>query len=1628
MSSNVPLFDLSSSRLSLYPSVQDFKDPLTTQLTKCIKEVLEARHLSGKLPAKNKLLSIQQISPKSAPHFAQCYKNALAALNQTALPLTDKKYLIFSKQLPKIEKLLTSDPDEFSSYSEQGIVVRFNEFAQDQNKIRASVLQRIENLRNEVFIKADKINDRAIGSLRLSLLQLYHCKDPLIKDKVLRTLIEILEGDPLSKYSSYLLVSLQKCLIGKIHDGSPEQQEGVTDLYPDLQHLLVKAYALTLEAILLQMSSPDPNIGRIQQSTKEEIWKGVDDLKSFLEGSSTEIQFWLHYSHQAVQRIKTDESDLMIALGRVWNIVKVGFNIARAIQNPEDADEELEGAYQNLKNAFAFFGLKKDWFEDLLFIRKLSRCCLGRPELFSQLMDLIQTKMLQVKKPSLLDAIALPGDPGMDNDTKLTLGIVIDLESVLFAIDHPQIQESALKLLLQLMTSEKEEIQQRIFVVLRRMSSAKNTALKNTAIILLRFYLALGLVEAHQLPATVFQKKNLQRLLSNTLFKSAYFPHVIHFFLKRIAEIKGIGNQRADSIAKLLAASKDMDVVKAIISCIAEIAPGLIGPDFEGKNLYYMSVELGNVNLVNFLGQSAVKLDIDAKERINGNTPLHLAVSLSHPEMVRALLNGGASVDQANDAGETPLHLAVRSKHYSASQYQILNDLVQNKAQLDARDIKGFTPLNLVIQEGNAFVVDFLLRQGAKVREEIFGSSALEVACIQAKSGNRMHELIVQYIIEDKLRNNSAFTTLEGVYLTAVLSEDGATICCSQDFAKFHSEKMLQSRKYRKGFSFHQNRMQLREEKGVLKLNRSMEAVVVPDEISKGLTSKTLELTELIKSGDFKIDELFHQILNPQKRKKEVLNSQLTKQLIFGSSPLGIRALHIAAVTGNVDAVSFLAASGADVDAQDQIGMTPLHFAALYRQNGILRKLLELGAKPNITNQFGDTPFMMYCGHIPSRSINTHLSVINVKDLPPSDDPDESLLRGFIEKGANPDLLDKEKNNSLHHAVEAGNLICIQWLIKNFPQLALQKNFSSLLPLDLAVINQDESAINAHLQPLNPKELAVFSTDYNRLKGQSLPLAHILADSGNFPLLEQLFMGDASQALQPDGSCRKEIPLHRAAIKGHLPIVQLYEKLEIDRQLKDGFGNTIAHLAALFHHQKLLKHLDETSFDFSIRNHANRLAAHIAARSGNVSLIKLCGLRKFILSKDGHGDLPIHLAARYGHLETVEYMASHFSAIMWMGDDEGNTPAHIAAGQGHEDVVKYFIDKGFDPETPNFFSESLLHMAAQEGKTKVLKRLLAQKVDIRAQDFEGETALHKAAFHQDKETMALLLETAKGLAGLPLILIHDIRKEISLLEILKKRPASKMEEERQKKALELLLRFEAPVLYPNEYGQNFLHLTCLGGNVGLLRFLETVFANKKDRLDFNAVDHKGNNCLHYAVESGSEDVVELLINAKCSLNHRNAEGSTPLAKAVSLRKFSLCKLLYEHKAIVTIVNNHKENLIHRFFSLPYPIASEGVDFIKSVIMKYPELLTGKDEMKQTPLHILAQFGHEDCLEIVLRGFPNSLNIKEMSNYLWNGLPGKTPLKIAEEQKHKVSKEEGRHYEKLIQKINYYKLEDLGRKK
>lgn len=121
----------------------------------------------------------------------------------------------------------------------------------------------------------------------------------------------------------------------------------------------------------------------------------------------------------------------------------------------------------------------------------------------------------------------------------------------------------------------------------------------------------------------------------------------------------------------------------------------------------------GNADIVRRLLDAGASVEVRSA---NGATALHSATTAS---IAKVLLHAGADVNARNEVGLTPLHAAC----YTGSA-DLAETLLEAGADLEAEQASGTTPLKAAAINNRIEVVELLLARGAQVDPAFFANKA----------------------------------------------------------------------------------------------------------------------------------------------------------------------------------------------------------------------------------------------------------------------------------------------------------------------------------------------------------------------------------------------------------------------------------------------------------------------------------------------------------------------------------------------------------------------------------------------------------------------------------------------------------------------------------------------------------------------------------------------------------------------------------------------------------------------------------------------------------------------------------------------------------------------------------------
>jgi ankyrin repeat protein len=154
----------------------------------------------------------------------------------------------------------------------------------------------------------------------------------------------------------------------------------------------------------------------------------------------------------------------------------------------------------------------------------------------------------------------------------------------------------------------------------------------------------------------------------------------------------------------------------------------------------------------------------------------------------------------------------------------------------------------------------------------------------------------------------------------------------------------------------------------------------------------------------------------------------------------------------------------------------------------------------------------------------------------------------------------------------------------------------------------------------------------------------------------------------------------------------------------------------------------------------------------------------------------IHTAAKDGDTDEVAALLSMDNRLTRTHDDDGWTPLHLAAHYGHADTVSLLLHNNapVDIRSTNQMANTPLHAALAGRRGDVAKVLIDAGADVNARQHGGWAPLHSAAANGDRDSVELLIargadRKAANDAGVTAAAIARERGHAALADFLERR-------------------------------------------------------------------------------------------------------------------------------------------------------------------------------------------------------------------------------------------------------------------
>lgn len=437
---------------------------------------------------------------------------------------------------------------------------------------------------------------------------------------------------------------------------------------------------------------------------------------------------------------------------------------------------------------------------------------------------------------------------------------------------------------------------------------------------------------------------------------------IVIMFIKSGAELNSI--YEGQTILGWAAFYRNRDIVRLVLDNGADV--NLAG---QGYIPAFVSAAYGgDIEILKMIKEKGAKTKEQAGLALLYAASIEPAIKKTEEEsfsIVKFLISEGADINFRSSKGNTALHYAIVNKFNKTAGY-----LIEKMSDINAANTYGATPLMFAAEFANPGVVKMLLSKGAEVeKKDKYGDTALLYAVYSfkdiKKTDNNVYEtvkLIVSGGADVKITNDIKNTPLHlalineynktAAYLIEKKSEVNAAnvngmtpLMIAAEFANPGLVKMLLS----KGAEVN------------MKDNSSRTALFFAVTSYRDVNKKESDIVEVVKALVSKGAEV--NIRTPGVKVEGVVDVDGVSVQYSKIDYQGYTPLLVAVDSNYIKAADFLISSGADKNAKEDLGLTPLMIAA---RNGdeysdMARMLLAKGVDINAQNNTGWTALMICC-------------------------------------------------------------------------------------------------------------------------------------------------------------------------------------------------------------------------------------------------------------------------------------------------------------------------------------------------------------------------------------------------------------------------------------------------------------------------------------------------------------------------------------------------------------------------------------------------------------------------------------------------------------------------------------------
>ena len=868
--------------------------------------------------------------------------------------------------------------------------------------------------------------------------------------------------------------------------------------------------------------------------------------------------------------------------------------------------------------------------------------------------------------------------------------------------------------------------------------------------------------------------------------------------------------------------------------------------------------------------------DINAEDN-EGNTVLHIAARIDDEELVTYFIFKGADPDLKNRDGDTPLHVAIKNNSKKAAKA-----LSAVSSTLFSRDAEGVTALDRGLYTDDEYYDIFITTKAGELRD-IEGQTIVHYF-VRTKNLKGIRQCMIKGIPISVVDDNGktpldvAFENLddeEFVEIAAELIMGGADEVAT-DFSYFQ-EAML-ARNVNSRFDDGQTPLHLaaiyghnaiakyllennadtsvQDSSGATPLHEAVRYGNV--EIAKALLNSGANVNARDNLGKTPV-----MLILPKEKTAELykllisFRADLTQKDMFGDT-----VLHTASML-NVGANTFgiLIDGGADVDARNKEGVTPLAIAVQKNDLETVKLLTASGADIHTQDTNGNSPLSIAL----AGSSEMLEAVVNEK---------------------NAGLTDSNGNTPLHLA-----LICdaplakIQYIISLMKDVNTRnKDGNSALFLSILKNRQKVGEL------LLAKNADIFSTNTNN----NSPLRLALKYGGSV----QDWLITSRTIKQKDGT--GNTVLHYAAEWQYKDAISGLVMKGADISAKNANGETPLFSAVKTNNPVIIQTVVDCGADIKERDNLGSTAMHTAVRwDAPDSINKLISLGINVNAQNTAGKSPLAEAVVAGKYEIAKQLLAS-GADPNTSDSNGVTVLMDAIRGCSKDSVQLLLGYGANPNVQEVNGRNAYHEAAYMADKEIIRLIRNAGGNPLSRDKQGNTPFSivlKKDIGVIREVLGNNYTITDSDGNTPVHIVVKGKGSDSLLQVLidegypvDTRNADgytalnyAIENNAVKTAVVLLENGANPFQMIDKKGKNGISIALDKKNKSMISNI-VKYAGKM-------TDTQGNTILHYAAKTSDAEMVKTLISYGIDKSVKNVSGDTAYTIAVRWRRPEIAALL-----------------------------------------------------------------------------------------------------------------------------------------